>query len=371
MVSSFKTQLRSLNYKELAAFLKSFDLPRFRTDQILDWLHKKNAVDFSEMKNLSPDLRNKLKEHSEVSVLELVEVVGARSPRPGGETPPLQDFAIGNRDSIKYLMKTQDGHLLESVLIAQSGRRTVCVSTQLGCRIRCTFCASGKGKFGRNLTAGEIVEQVSLISRHIKEPVTNVVFMGMGEPLDNYEATMKAIEILTEKWGFGLGGRRITVSTSGLTPMIEKFVHDSRGRVRLSVSLHSSDQETRSYLVPINRKYKLDELIQSLEKIHKTLKREITFEYTLISGINDSTKEAQGVGRLAARLGAKVNLIPYNPIKEMDYKSPDPAQVELFRKSLENKNVHVTVRQTAGRDIDAACGQLRLDREFSGSNPQD
>lgn len=338
-----KTQLRSLNYKELAAFLKSFNLPKFRTDQILDWLHKKHALNFSEMKNLSPALQNKLGEHSEVSVLSLVEVPASH-------------------ESYKYLMKTQDGHMLESVLIVQSGRRTVCVSTQLGCRIRCTFCASGKGKFGRNLTAGEIVEQVSQISKHIKEPVTNIVFMGMGEPLDNYEATMKALEILTQKWGFGLGGRRITVSTSGITPMIEKFVHDSRGRVRLSVSLHSSDQDTRSHLVPINKKYKLDELIKTLEKIHKTLKRKITFEYTLISGINDSTKEAQGVGRLAARLGAKVNLIPYNPIREMDYQSPDPAQVELFRKLLEGKNVHVTVRQTAGRDIDAACGQLRLDR---------
>lgn len=363
-----KTQLRSLNYTELAAFLKSFHLPRFRADQILDWLHKKHVMDFSEMKNLPAGLQKKLAEHSEVSALQLIEIVGARSPRPhsvGGGTPPLRNMVIENGDSLKYLMKTQDGHLLESVLIVQSGRRTVCVSTQLGCRIRCTFCASGKGKFGRNLTAAEIVEQVSQISRHIKEPVTNVVFMGMGEPLDNYEATMKAIEILTEKWGFGLGGRRITVSTSGLTPMIERFVHDSRGRVRLSVSLHSSDQETRSRLVPINKKYQLAELIESLEKIHKNLKRDITFEYTLIEGVNDSRKEAQGVGRLASRLGAKVNLIPYNPIREMDYGSPDPTQVELFRKWLEEKHVRVTVRQTAGRDIDAACGQLRLDREKS------
>lgn len=345
MAASPKTQLRSLNYPELAAFLKSFHLPRFRTDQILDWLHKKQVLHFSEMKNLSPALQNQLQEHAEVSVLSLQEVPES-----------------GNHESSKYLMKTQDDHLLESVLISQSGRKTVCVSTQLGCRIRCTFCASGKGKFGRNLTAGEIVEQVSQISRHIKAPVTNIVFMGMGEPLDNYEATMRAIEILTENWGFDLGGRRITVSTSGLTPMIEKFVHDSRGRVRLSISLHSSDQETRSYLVPINRKYKLDELIQMLEKIHKTLKREITFEYTLIQGINDSMKEAQGVGRIASRLGAKVNLIPYNPIREMDYKSPEPAQIDLFRQSLEKKNVLVTIRHTAGRDIDAACGQLRLDR---------
>jgi 23S rRNA (adenine2503-C2)-methyltransferase len=248
---------------------------------------------------------------------------------------------------------------LESVLISQKDRRTVCVSTQLGCRIRCSFCASGKGKFGRNLTAGEIVEQVSMINREQGKPATNVVFMGMGEPLDNYEAVMRAVEILTADWGFGLGGRRVTVSTSGITPMIEKFAGDSRGRVRLSVSLHSSDQETRSKLVPINKKYRLDELIRTLEKIHKRLKREITFEYTLIPGVNDSEKEAHGVGKIASRLGAKVNLIPYNPIREMDYETPSRERIEQFRKLLEAGNVRVTVRQTAGRDIDAACGQLR------------
>ncbi len=380
-----KVHLRSLNQAELIKFLKTLSLPRFRAAQIMDWLHQKHAMDFSEMKNIPKALQEELRKCSDVSVLELVEVVGRR-----------------DRDSIKFLMRTRDGHLLESVLIQQSGRHTVCVSTQLGCRIRCTFCASGKGKFGRNLSAGEIVEQISHCARYQVRPgqvhgketsnlsrnvpgtgnITNVVFMGMGEPLDNYEATMKAIEILTADWGFALGGRRITVSTSGITPMIEKFVSDSRGRasrssggrplghlaptgrvgVRLSVSLHSSDQETRQRLVPIAKKYKLDELIRMLEKIHKTLKREITFEYTLIRGINDSQAEARGVARIASRLGAKVNLIPYNPIREMDYETPDPQQVETFCKLLEAKHVRVTVRQTAGRDIDAACGQLRLDR---------
>jgi len=337
--------LRSFNLSELQLFLESLKIQKYRADQILDWLHKKHVMDFSEMKNISKELQDVLAQQARVYTLTLIEV------------PESKDH-----ESLKYLMKTEDGHLLESVLIAQGGRQTVCVSTQLGCRIRCSFCASGKGKFGRNLTAGEIVEQVSVISRHQKKQVTNVVFMGMGEPLDNYEATMKAIEILTADWGFELGGRRITVSTSGITPMVEKFVHDSRGRVRLSVSLHSSDQETRSKLVPINKKYQLSDLIQTLEKIHKVLRREITFEYTLIDGVNDSPAEARGVGKIASRLGAKVNLIPYNPIREMDYKTPSNERLESFRKLLVGKNVRVTVRQTAGRDIDAACGQLRLDR---------
>ncbi len=351
MVLKDKTHLRSLNPVELAEFLKPFGAPRYRALQILDWLHKKHAMDFTEMKNLPKELQTAFQEHAAASQLTLIE------------TPE-----SSNHESLKYLMKTEDGHILESVLIAQKGRQTVCVSTQLGCRIRCSFCASGKGKFGRNLTAGEIVEQVSIISRQREKPVTNIVFMGMGEPLDNYEATMRAIEILTANWGFDLGGKRITVSTSGITPMIERFANDSRGRVRLSVSLHSSDQETRSRLVPINKKYRLAELIQTLEKIHHVLKREITFEYTLIGGVNDSREEARGVGRIASRLGAKVNLIPYNPIREMDYKTPSLEQVESFRKLLEGKHVHVTVRQTAGRDIDAACGQLRLDRSTAVSN---
>ena len=354
--------LRSFNLAELETFLKSLGAPRYRAAQIMDWLHRKHAMTFSEMKNIPKELQVKLAGETVMKTLELMEIVGAGFPRPKEDaaTAPLQNFPI--RDSLKFLMKTEDGHILESVLIAQSGRRTVCLSTQLGCRIKCPFCASGKGKFGRNLTAGEIVEQVSVISRHQHRSVTNIVFMGMGEPLDNYEATMKAIEILTADWGFGLGGRRITVSTSGITPMIERFVRDSRGRVRLSISLHSSDQETRSKLVPINKKYRLDDLIKTLEKIHKVLKRDITFEYTLIEGINDSDKEARGVGKIAARLGAKVNLIPYNPIREMDYKTPSRERVEAFRNLLEGRNVRVTVRQTVGRDIDAACGQLRLDR---------
>lgn len=331
-------------------FLAAFKIPRFRALQILDWLYKKNAVDFSEMKNLPADLKKQLCEHAKASVLELVEVPESK-----------------NHESFKYLMKTEDGHLLESVLISQSGRATVCVSTQLGCRMNCSFCASGKGAFGRNLTAGEIVEQVSLISRHQEKPVTNIVFMGMGEPLDNYEATMKAIEILMADWGFSLGGRRITVSTSGITPKIERFVTEMGGRVRLSISLHSSKQGTRSELVPINKKYKLDELVRMLDKIHKTLKREITFEYTLIDSVNDSDEEARGVAKISSRLGAKVNIIPYNPIREMDYKTPPKERIERFRDLLEAKGIHVTVRQTAGRDIDAACGQLRQDRMIASN----
>lgn len=351
--------IRSLNLEELEEQLKTWHEPVYRASQILNWLHQKHVSNFSEMKNLPKNLQEKLSKEYMCSALKLKEVPGSF-----------------NRESYKYLSETFDGHLLESVLIVQQDRFTVCVSTQLGCKIRCSFCASGKGPFGRNLSAGEIVEQVSLINRHIKgsghfDPrgqsvltpkVTNVVFMGMGEPLDNYDATMRSLEILMADWGFGLGGRRITVSTSGITPKIEQFVREMGGRVRLSISLHSSIQNVRSELIPVNKKYQLSELIEALDRLHTQLKREITFEYTLIQGVNDSPEEAKGVAKIANRLNAKVNIIPYNPIREMEYARPTKAQLEFFRKYLSDKGVRVTVRQTSGRDIDAACGQLRLDR---------
>ena len=208
-----------------------------------------------------------------------------------------------------------------------------------------------------------MVEQISVISRDQGKSMSNVVFLGMGEPLDNYDATMRALEILTADWGFKLGGRRITVSTSGLIPQMEQFVQDSRGRVRLSVSLHSSDQDARSKLVPINKKYPLKELEETLKQIHRKLKRDITFEYTLLDGVNDSKEEAEGVARIAKPLQAKVNLIPYNPIQEEDFKTPSQEKIEAFRDVLEARGIRVIVRQTAGQDIDAACGQLRLSRE--------
>ena len=310
------------------------------------------------MKNLPKKLLGKLSESSLVSVLKL------------RETPKSND-----QSSQKYLFETQDGHFLESVLIVQGGRNTVCVSTQLGCKMKCSFCASGMGKFVRNLTAGEIIEQVSRVARTLSplevgngrdrslQAITNVVFMGMGEPLDNYDATLRAIKILMADWGFGLGGRRITVSTCGIIPKIEQFVKDVDGRVRLSISLHSSQQTVRNELVPINKRYNLDDLMSALEQLYRKLKREITFEYTLIQGMNNSPEAASGLARLANRIHAKVNIIPYNPVREADYQSPTPAQVKTFCALLEKKGVRVTVRQTAGRDINAACGQLRLDLE--------
>lgn len=340
-----------LDPDEIKVILQKENIPSYRADQILDWIYKKHITSWEEAKNLPSDLRQTLASKYPLTSLEFSEEKDSTS-----------------HESNKFLFRTRDRRLLESVLISQQGRSTVCVSTQLGCKIGCAFCASGKGKFGRNLTAGEIVEQVALIERKIRDfarRITNVVFMGMGEPLDNFEATMKALQILQAPWGFGIGARRITVSTSGITPKIMEFVKRSEGRVRLSVSLHSSNEAKRTELVPINKKYSLKELKDTLARVHRVLKREITFEYTLISGVNDSTEEAEGVAKLAKPLHAKVNVIPYNPIREMDFKTPTKQAVGKFCAVLEKRGVKVIVRQTAGRDIDAACGQLRLDRENS------
>lgn len=352
--------LYGLTPEEIKAIVVSNGLPKYRAAQILDWTYQKNALAWDEIKNLPKEVLQKLSKEVRLTALEPVEEKKA---------------AVGG--STKFLFKTSDGHFLESVLISQkdsfdmedgetgssrSKRETVCVSTQLGCKIQCVFCASGQGKFTRNLTAGEIVEQVARIARMTGKKITNVVFMGMGEPLDNFDAMLKAVRILIEPWGFAFGARRVTVSTSGITPKILEFVKAVDGRVRLSVSLHSSIDEVRSSLVPINRRYPLKELVSALRKINQDLKREITFEYTLIAGLNDSAEEAEGVAMIAKPLRAKVNIIPYNPIAEFPHKAPTLEIAKRFCGLLEKRGLRVTLRQTVGREIDAACGQLRLDR---------
>ena len=339
--------LYGLELEEVQKIFTGWKEPDYRARQLLEWLYHRHVERWEEIKNLPKPLLEKLKSEFQLKNLSLKESVRA----PHGQ-------------STKFLFETPDRHLLESVLISQQDRETVCVSTQLGCKMKCVFCASGKS-FNRNLTAGEITEQVAWIERSIGRRVTNVVYMGMGEPLDNFEATMKSLQILQAKWGFGLGARRITVSTVGITPKIEKFVENMGGRVRLSISLHTSDEARRNQLIPVNRRYSLAKLTKTLFGIHRRLKREITFEYTLLQGVNDTTEEAQGVVRIAKPLGAKVNLIPYNPIREAEFVRPSRERIEAFRQILKKGGVRVTVRQTAGREIDAACGQLRLDREHA------
>lgn len=339
-----KPSLYGLELEEAQSLFRRFKEPSYRARQLLEWLYHRRVDSWEEISNLPLSLIEKLR--AGFSLKSLTQKEAVFSPRG---------------QSAKFLSETGDRHLLESVLISQQGRETVCVSTQLGCKMKCVFCASGKS-FARNLTAGEIVEQVAGIEKKLGRRVSNVVFMGMGEPLDNFEATVKALRILQADWGFGLGARRITVSTVGITPKIKKFVKTMGGRVRLSVSLHSSEEKKRSELVPVNRRYSLENLKETLKQVHGKLKREITFEYTLMEEMNDTPEEARGVAQIAGPLGAKVNLIPYNPIREGNFQRPSPERIKTFQGILRKAGVRVTVRQTAGREIEAACGQLRLDR---------
>lgn len=331
---------------EAAERVKGLGIPAFRAKQLMEWIYSKHITAWDEAKNLPQDIRAKLAESAPLTALQVDEI-----------------HRSSDGESTKFLFRTHDNHLLETVLISQRERETVCVSSQLGCKIGCIFCASGKGAFLRNLSAGEVVEQVARVSRETGRKITNIVFMGMGEPLDNFDVTMKALQILQAEWGFGMSARRITVSSSGITPKIVEFVKSQEGRVRLSISLHSSQEANRTYLVPINKKYSLAELVDTLEYLNRTLKRDITFEYTLIDGINDSKEEAEGVAAIAERLSAKVNIIPYNPIREMDFKRPSGNRISFFAEILRKRGLRVIIRQTAGGDIAAACGQLRLDRE--------
>lgn len=337
--------LYGLNKKEIEALVVSSGFPKFRAAQILDWLYKKNVLTWDEIKNLPKEVKETLAPRYALTCLTM---------EPSG--------TLLGEGTDKFLLRTQDGHFLESVLISQGKRQTVCVSTQLGCAVQCPFCASGKSGLIRNLTAGEIIEQIIWVARKSGCAITNVVFMGMGEPLDNFEEVMKALEILTAQWGFEMGGRKITVSTSGIPEKIYEFVKRTGGRIRLSVSLHSADDKKRSQLIPYNRKYPLKELITTLGKIHHDLKRDITFEYTLMEGINDSEEDAKKVAAIAKPLQAKINLIPYNPIHEVKWKTPSEDAMTKFRHTLEKSGVRSTFRKTVGRETEAACGQLRLDR---------
>ena len=330
---------------EMEALIVSSGFPKFRAAQILDWLYRKHVLAWEEMKNLPKDLLKAIAGSHRLTALQMEEA-----------------GVCAGEGSSKFLFRTADGHLLESMLISQENRETVCVSSQLGCPVQCPFCASGKGGFIRNLTAGEIIEHIIWIARQSGRKITNVVFMGMGEPLENFDEVMKALEILTAQWGFEMGGRKITLSTSGVTKRIYDFVKCTDGRIRLSVSLHSADDHARSRLIPYNRKYPLSGLIAELKKVHRVLKRDITFEYTLIDGVNDSEADAKAVARIAKPLQAKINLIPYNPIREVVWKTPSRERMDRFRETLEKSGVRSTFRKSAGKDVDGACGQLRLDR---------
>lgn len=344
-----KSDIKSLEFGELEKQIGELGQPNYRARQISDWLYKKRAQSFDEMTDLPSEVRTRLAERFAFDKPEIVRVLGSRDT------------------TRKFLFRLADGSLIESVLIpaspalygSRSDRRTICVSTQVGCAYGCEFCASGLEGFSRNLQPNEIVDQIIAVERTSGEKIDNIVFMGMGEPLANLTNVMRAIRIINAPWGLRIGARRITVSTSGLAPQIRKLA-DEDLQIRLAISLHGATDEVRNQIMPINRRYNLETLLAACDYYASQKKQRLTFEYILIDHVNDSPDQAQRLGRIARRLGAKVNLIPYNTVHGLPWSRPSPAQQEQFLSILRQSRVSATLRREKGHDIDAACGQLRL-----------
>lgn len=316
----------------------------FRASQILDWV-KKGVTDWNQMSNLSAGVREKLASHFQLTSLKLRETLES-----------------ADNETTKFLWELSDGKLVESVLIRSFDRRTVCVSSQVGCPARCAFCASGKQGLMRNLTAAEIFEQVYEIDRLLKqkeERVSHVVYMGMGEPFENYNEVVKSIAMLCDQSRLGLSQRRITVSTVGVVEGIVKFAEEEL-KVNLVLSLHAPNQRIRLKIIPYARKYALEEILAAMRFYAKKTGRDITYEYTLMAGINDSLDNADELAKLLYGQQCTVNLIPYNPVDGLRLSRPSKETIEGFREALEAHGMNVTWRYTKGKDIAAACGQLAM-----------
>jgi 23S rRNA (adenine2503-C2)-methyltransferase len=344
-----KTDIKCLQFNELEKAVDELGEPRYRARQIAEWLYQKRAQTFEEMTDLPREFRARLGEKFAFTKIDVVRVLGSRDT------------------TRKFLFRLSDESLIETVLIpaspalygSRSDRRTVCVSTQVGCAYGCKFCASGLEGFSRNLEPNEIVDQIIAIERETGEKIDNIVFMGMGEPLANLDNVMRAIQIINAPWGLGIGARHITVSTSGLAPQIRKLA-DERPQIRLAISLHGATDEVRNQIMPVNRRYNLETLLAACDYYAKHKKQRLTFEYILIENVNDSPDQARRLGRIARRLGAKVNLIPYNTVQGLKWSRPSPEQQEQFLSILRQAGIDATLRREKGHDIDAACGQLRL-----------
>ena len=349
MAASDQVEVRSLLLNELQEELHELGERSYRAGQIADWLYKKRVRSFDEMTDLSRELRAKLANQFAFSKMDIVRVLGSHDT------------------TRKFLFRLSDGNLIESVLIpaspalygGSSDRRTICISTQVGCAYGCKFCASGLEGFSRNLGPDEIIDQIIAIEGESGEKIDNIVFMGMGEPLANFENVMPAIRIINASWGLGIGARHITVSTSGLAPQIKKLA-DEPLQIRLAISLHAATDEVRNQIMPVNRKYNIETLLSACDYYALRKKQRLTFEYILIAGVNDADAQAYLLARHARRLSAKVNLIPYNTVEDLDWSRPSRNRQERFLSILREHKIPATLRREKGHDIDAACGQLRL-----------
>ncbi|SEQ34940.1 23S rRNA (adenine2503-C2)-methyltransferase [Lachnospiraceae bacterium RM5] len=336
-----KINIIELSLEELTDYCLKNDLKKFRAKQIFSWLHEKLVDDFSEMTNVSKDIRKKLEEDFYIEKLEVV------------------DRLVSKIDGTeKYLFELKDGNVIESVLMRYKHGNSVCISTQVGCRMGCRFCASTLDGKTRDLLASEMVKEIYTIQRLTGERVSNIVLMGSGEPFDNFNNVISFLHIITNENGLHISQRNITISTCGL---VEKIIElaDLKMNVTLAISLHASDDETRRELMPIANKYSIEEILKACKYYFETTKRRVSFEYSLVYGVNDDLEHARKLAALLKNTNSHVNLIPVNPIKERDFKRSNKKEIDAFRRYLEEHGVNATVRREMGSDIQGACGQLR------------
>ena len=336
-----KTDIKSLDLKELTAFVESLGEKAFRAKQIYQWLHVKQVTSFEEMSNISKTFIEKLKENSYLVNLkqEAVQISKLDGTR-------------------KYLFLLEDGNVIESVLMKYKHGNSVCISSQVGCRMGCRFCASTLDGLVRGLTASEMLDQIYHIGRDIGERISNVVVMGTGEPMDNFDNLLKFIELLTDENGLNISQRNLTVSTCGIVPKMRELA-DKKLQITLALSLHASTQEKRRELMPVANKYEIHEVIDACKYYFEQTGRRITFEYSLVGGVNDTDEDVRELCHLVKGMNCHINLIPVNPIKERDYVQPDASVTAEFKNRLEKNGINCTIRREMGRDIDGACGQLR------------
>ena len=338
-----KTNIRNLNQEELVQTLIGLGQQKFRAKQVYEWLWKKNAHTFAEMSNLSKDLRAVLEEDFHIDAIKV------------------EDQQISTDKTIKCAFHIEEGKVVEGVLIPTSSRTTACISSQVGCSLSCTFCATGKLKLMRNLTAGEIVDQVVYLRNQAEEryntPLTNIVYMGMGEPLLNYKNMLRSTEIITSPDGLGMSPRRITVSTAGIAKMIKKL-GDDEVKFNLALSLHAANDEKRSKIMEINDTNNLDNLAEALQYFHEKTGTRVTFEYITFKDFNDSIEDARELVQFSRCVPCKINIIEYNPIDDGQFQRADAKKTDDFAAYLESKGLVVNIRRSRGKDIDAACGQL-------------
>ena len=336
--------IRDLYYEELEEKLVNMGEKKFRAKQIFAWLYR-GVESFDEMTDISKELIQKLKENFILNQVTLI------------------DFQKSKDGTIKYLFQLNDGHAIESVLMKYKYGFTACISNQIGCKMGCNFCASAKIGFVRNMTPGEIIGQILKVQKESGEIVSNIVFMGIGEPLDNYDNVIKAIRLINDPKGLNIGARHISLSTCGIVPKIKKLA-DENIQCNLCISLHSSHDNVRTEMMPINKVYSINEVIEACKEYIEKTNRRITFEYALVDGVNDSHEDAIHLARLLKGMLCHVNLIPVNKIKGGKYEKSSTEKILSFRDTLNDRGIVATVRRELGSDISAACGQLVRDKKI-------